>query len=334
MSKDTSFLKQEATREIVERLFGAGILSPAARLEAVDIVDPPRRWIEWLNSLLLFLGCAFVLSGTVFFFAYNWSAMGKFTKMGLIEALVVLCAILGWRMDGDKLPSKVLILAASVFVGVFLAVFGQIYQTGADAWQLFAGWSILILGWTLVTRFAGLWLFWLIISNVALITYWHQMIDQFFESTFGTFILLLTVLNGGLLVLREVGLSKGIVWLKNNYHRWIVLAYVLLASTSPVLYLSEERYHSNTMVIVAAIVWFFVIGAVYVYYRHFSADLLALTMATGAVCVAILTHLAPFFFSGGDNALLYLIFGFVILAVVGPAALWLKGLGKEMRHNQ
>ena len=334
MAMDEKTMKRVVSRELVERLFAADILSPAARLVAIEMVDTPRQWLQWVQRILLFLGCGLVLSGTVFFFAYNWSAMDHFTKLGLIEGLIIVSVLISWRMEDENLAGKVLLLAGSVFVGVFLAVFGQTYQTGADAWQLFAGWSLLIFGWVLSARFAGLWLLWLIISDIALITYWHQMIDQYFESTLGSFVIVFTVINGGILILREIGLNQGRKWLKNDYHRWIVTAFVLICSTTPVLYLSHERFRKDTMMWVAAFIWLLVIGAIYVYNRYKSGDLLSLTMATAAVCIAFLTHIAPFLFSGGDESFSYLLFGFIVLIIIGPAAMWLKGLTKELKERQ
>ncbi|MBC8290414.1 MAG: DUF2157 domain-containing protein, partial [Planctomycetes bacterium] len=52
--------------------------------------------------------------------------------------------------------------------GVFLAVFGQVYQTGADEWLLFAGWAGLILPWTALSRFEALWILWLATDTFAL----------------------------------------------------------------------------------------------------------------------------------------------------------------------
>ncbi len=40
---------------------------------------------------------------------------------------------------------------------ILLAVYGQTYQTGADPYELFFGWAILIIGWVAISRFAPLW---------------------------------------------------------------------------------------------------------------------------------------------------------------------------------
>lgn len=57
-------------------------------------------------------------------------------------------------------------------VGVFMAVFGQAYQTGADSYTLFLTWAIMILPWTIVARYLPLWVMWILVSNLALVTWW------------------------------------------------------------------------------------------------------------------------------------------------------------------
>ena len=92
------------------------------------------------------------------FFAFNWSAIGRLGKMGLIAAAIAACA-LGALPDPRRLLSRVLLLllSASVLVGALLAVFGQAYQSGADPWSMFATWALLILPWTLAACFRPLW---------------------------------------------------------------------------------------------------------------------------------------------------------------------------------
>jgi hypothetical protein len=84
-------------------------------------------------------------------------------------------------------------------VGVFLAVFGQVYQTGADRWDLFAQWSALIFGWVLLARFTPLWGVWLVVTNLALGLYLVQ--TGFFDHNL---FVMHTFLNGVILVARSV----------------------------------------------------------------------------------------------------------------------------------
>src|SRR5690606_4337267 len=66
---------------------------------------------------------------------------------------------------------QLLLLIASIITGSLLALFGQIYQTGADTWQLFFAWAILITPWVVIARFPALWLLWLGLINAFLLLY-------------------------------------------------------------------------------------------------------------------------------------------------------------------
>nr|WP_241878821.1 DUF2157 domain-containing protein [Psychrobacter sp. PraFG1]UNK05419.1 DUF2157 domain-containing protein [Psychrobacter sp. PraFG1] len=79
--------------------------------------------------------------------AYNWTAMGKMGKFALVQSALIV-SVLGYVAFAYKrstvsaqhktyLIEPLLLLIASVVVGSLLALFGQIYQTGADSWQLF-----------------------------------------------------------------------------------------------------------------------------------------------------------------------------------------------------
>ena len=66
-------------------------------------------------------------------------------KLGSVQLAIFGCLGAAYFQNLQQLPGKVLLLGASVLIGVFLAVFGQVYQTGADAYNLFTMWALLIL---------------------------------------------------------------------------------------------------------------------------------------------------------------------------------------------
>lgn len=128
-------------------------------------------WSVWAKNNLRFLGVIFILAGIVCFFAYNWSQMGKFLKLGLPFSLFVIAGLLTFLKGTEGLFGKLTSLSAAFMIGVFLAVFGQVYQTGADAWQLFALWSALMLPLVILTRFTALWTLFAVVVNIFLLSY-------------------------------------------------------------------------------------------------------------------------------------------------------------------
>jgi uncharacterized membrane protein len=131
-------------------------------------------WQQFLKILFLSLGAGFLLAGVIFFFAYNWDALHKFVKLGIIEGLVMLLTVTALFMRKSILVRNILLTAASVMIGVLFAVFGQVYQTGADAWDLFLNWTLCTVLWVVVAGFAPLWLIWLALVNITVQLYLRQ----------------------------------------------------------------------------------------------------------------------------------------------------------------
>lgn len=130
------------------------------------------NWRNLLSSQALWLGAILLASGLICLLAANWTSLGKWTRLvGLQVLLIATVGLAFWdvRRRGTKgnLFLAIMILAA-VGVGALLGLVGQTYQTGAQGWQLFAWWTLLLLPWALAARRPGLWLFWLALMNIAL----------------------------------------------------------------------------------------------------------------------------------------------------------------------
>lgn len=151
--------------EDVELLYQNGLISHAERLEGLRLAGWRPRWGRWFDILLLVAGTALLLAGGVFFFAWNWQDMHRFLKLGLVQGGIVLASGTAWYMGLDSRSSRSLLVAAGVLVGVFFAVFGQIYQTGADAWEMFRVWTLVLLPWAFAGRSSAFWLLTACLAN-------------------------------------------------------------------------------------------------------------------------------------------------------------------------
>ena len=164
-------------RRTIEQLLQQDIL-PLKNAEAaaihLEVYPSKRTWLDFFDKALLIIGAVALVLSLVFFIAYNWQNMGKIGKFALVEgALVItiaLYAALSFRRQ-FQLIRQLLLLIASIITGSLLALFGQVYQTGADTWQLFFGWAILITPWVMIARFPALWLLWLGLVNTCLALY-------------------------------------------------------------------------------------------------------------------------------------------------------------------
>lgn len=117
-----------------------------------------KEWNRFLSIFLLAVGIGFTVSGIIFFFAYNWNDLPKFAKLGIVEILLVSSVLLAVFTRWNRLVKQILLTGATFLTGTLFAVFGQIYQTGADSYDLFLGWTLFTILWAVAIRFAPLWL--------------------------------------------------------------------------------------------------------------------------------------------------------------------------------
>lgn len=132
-------------------------------------------WKKFLQLLFITLGAGFTVAGIVFFFAYNWANLHKFAKMGIIQGLVIgmTCFVLFSKFNWQI--KNIILTATAVTLGVLFAVFGQIYQTGANAYDFFFGWTAAITLWVLIASFPPLWLIYLMLVNTTFVLYAEQV---------------------------------------------------------------------------------------------------------------------------------------------------------------
>ena len=173
-----------------------------------------HEWQKLIYYLLITLGVSFTVSGIIFFFAFNWDEMPKFVKFGLIEALIIACIVVILKVNLDRTVKKIILSGAALLVGALFAVFGQVYQTGADSYSLFLVWAACILIWTIVGNFAPLWLIFMALLNITVFLYFSQI--EYYGFLKPIFVFLLNVI---FVVFVEVFSHKKIIkrptWLLN-----------------------------------------------------------------------------------------------------------------------
>ena len=223
-----------ANRALIEALYSHGKITREARVYALDFLYPHYQWGVWISRLLLTIGAALILSGIVYFFAFNWAKISPLVKLSSIQIGIIGSLIAAYFYTLKRTTGQILLLSASVLVGVFMAVFGQIYQTGADAYQLFMMWSLLTLGWTLISNFPVQWFFWLVISNIFLLLWWQQAALPTKEMEFMLYTYM-TILNGSALALREYFSIKKHEWLEAGWIRVVLIIAILGVMIIPII---------------------------------------------------------------------------------------------------
>lgn len=142
-----------------------------AALRFLGVRPGLREWRLFWRDILSTCGALFLAAGIIFFFAWNWSGMHHFSKFALLGGVLTGSVLLALWRGLDSLPGRPAMLLASLSAGPLLAVYGQVYQSGADAWELFRVWAIVILPFALVGRQAALWLIFWVVGGIGWLLY-------------------------------------------------------------------------------------------------------------------------------------------------------------------
>lgn len=328
----TANVNPKATADRLRGLAERGYLPPPAlerALQLAGFIPDGLAWQKFLDYLLLILGAAFTLSGIFFFFAYNWADLHHFVKFGLIEAVLLITVGAAFILGLDALAGKIALTAAALLTGALLAVFGQVYQTGADAYTLFLYWTALITGWVLISRYAPLWLGWLVLMNITLITYWLQVVNDDNAALF----VLLALLNGTALAAWEVAQQQDVAWLQQRWPLWLInlATFISLVSPTVVLILSLGRYNSlDPYLVVAGGLYLLFTAIVVIFYWRQVHDLFMLTAAAFSLIVIITTGFVRLFDSAFlEGAAPLLVLSLIVIGQAGLAVQWLRKIAKS-----
>ncbi|MCI0570256.1 MAG: DUF2157 domain-containing protein [Myxococcaceae bacterium] len=335
---NSELLDSRATPERLRALRDAGVLSPSATRAAFEVAlgsPSASAWATFIKATLLSSGVLLVLSGVVFFFAANWAELGRFGKLALLQAALVGAVAGAWRL-WPRASGQACLTVAAGLVGPLLAVYGQAYQTGADAWELFAGWAALILPWVLLSRSQPLWLLLLALVNVGLTLYWEQVGEgAFFED--GWPFPLLALLDASAWLVVETLSRRGVAWLKG---RWLPRVLMLAAASwaAPLALLTvaapgEATTASVTSLVVAVGL---VIGPLSTLRgKRLELFLLAASVALAVALVTALIGRWVFarnewgLWDGGSSPAGFLVVAVALVAQLTLAARWLRAQARK-----
>nr|WP_225937553.1 DUF2157 domain-containing protein [Myxococcus sp. RHSTA-1-4] len=315
-----------ATPERLRALAEAGVLQPAALERALHLstATPSRpEWRRFLSTTLMALGTLLVLSGVIYFFAYNWAAMHRFGKLGLIAVAITGTAVAAWRL-GEGLAGQLSLLASAVLVGALLAVYGQAYQTGADPYELFVGWAALILPWVALSRFAPLWLFLLVLVDTGVVLFWSQVIGGD-EDTAAWLAVGLGLLNGFAWATYEHFANAGVPWLQG---RWVARAMAIM-TVAPLLVAAEAFIlvpsEAGRGAAVALLLVLGSLAADYALHRHLRGELFLLSLGVLCVMTLVTTGVGRFLILDADlEEFSLFVLPFVVIGEVALAVWWLR----------
>ena len=108
--------------------------------------------------------------GLILWIAAHWDTLGRGGQFALLQAGVLVACAVAWRAGVARPAAGLLALLG---IGGLFAFFGQTYQTGADAWQLFALWAALGVPLAVGVRSDVVWAPWTLVALVG-VALWVQ----------------------------------------------------------------------------------------------------------------------------------------------------------------
>jgi uncharacterized membrane protein len=287
-------------------------------------VSPDKQaWRRFIELLLLWLGLGALACSVIFFIAYNWTALGKFAKFGMVEIAIILSIAFYWKVGADKIAAKIILLLASMLLGALLALYGQTYQTGADPWQLFFNWALMILPWVLINRFAPLWILWIALINLS--------IGLYYDVRPGLFGAIFNSETGMMWAIFCFNLLAWIVWESfAKVRSWLAERWAIrllaIASGSFLTTLVLYNIFDTPTEYMSTLTWVIWIGALLIVYQKLVRDLFMLAGGALSVIVVVVAFLSKQMFTSGSDAFTFLFIAIVLIGLAAGAAVWLRSI--------
>jgi uncharacterized membrane protein len=314
-----------------------GVLSPKVLEKALSIIGviPSREdWAAFIENVLLMLGAALFATGVIFFFAYNWEDMHKFAKFAVVETAFIAAAAVVLITKIESMAGKAAAMTASILTGVLLAVYGQVYQTGADAYELFLVWSLFIFPWVMTSRFAPMYALLLVILNLTIGLSWHQVLSGIFAPKEAAVAELFLALNVMALVLCEFFSRRGVEHLQPRWlPRVILCANLCTLSMALLPYIHHENGRASgadLMPYLIPALYILFVSAAFCYYLRVRYDLFALTAALLSLIFVLSNIFIKIFVDNAFNNFIGLFFvSFLVILQAAAAVILLRKINQS-----
>lgn len=337
LSGDASWMPTRAAAYLsrqTARLIKAGRISPDGGQQIyrfLGVQPNASQWRAFLVPLLSLLGLLSLVAGALFFIAWNWAQMPKMAKFALAELLIIaLAAIVWWRWYQPLARSA--LLAAGLSFGALFALYGQIYQTGANSWELFSAWLYVLVPLALIARQDSLWFCSWLVANLAFHLYYVTLSVSFMDSLmfnhFGwlpgpamyAYLLVLTLC----LVMRETLALRAIAahpqsWLANRWFSRVMAGFLLLLLTV-IVTSNISAWGDDTRYSLLTSFWPIVMLVGYYLYRYRFPDLGMLTLGTISLAATGCVLITELFSNSWESVEAVMLCGLLI-------ALWLAANG-------
>ena len=275
---------------------------------------------EKIKKFFLLFSVVFLIAGVTSFTAYNWATMSNIEKLAVPSVLIVV-GLVAYLFLEKEIYKNLAIFFSSFMIGTLFAVYGQVYQTGADVWILFRNWAIFLIIPIVATGYYSL----MILFSIVVATSTSFYLDLYLS---GAIVPFLSSLIFGIILMVYPFLQKRFNFKFNNifYNIMIGIFYICFIATG------FAAVVSNDYNLLAIILYLLFVGGVYsiayIQLKKVTVKILSIT-ALGFFGVAVIIKMIENIFFGDLTAYILL----SLIVIIGTITGIVKSVDKIENEN-
>ena len=275
---------------------------------------------EKIKRFFLLFSVIFLIAGVTSFTAYNWENMSNIEKLAVPSVLIVV-GLVAYLFLKKEIYKNLAIFFSSFMIGTLFAVYGQVYQTGADVWILFRNWAIFLIIPMVATGYYSVMILFSIVTTISTGFY----LDLYLSEAIVPF---LSSLIFGIILMVYPFLQKRFNFKFNNifYNTMMGIFYICFMA-SGFIAINTDDYG-----FIAIILYLAFVGAVYLIaygqLKKITAKVLSIT-ALGVFGVAFIIKMVENLFFTDLTAYILL----SLLVIIGTIAGVVKSVSKLENEN-
>ena len=275
---------------------------------------------EKIKRFFLLFSVIFLIAGVTSFTAYNWENMSNIEKLAVPSVLIIV-GLVAYLFLKKEIYKNLAIFFSSFMIGTLFAVYGQVYQTGADVWILFRNWAIFLIIPMVVTGYYSVMILFSIVTTISTGFY----LDLYLSEAIVPF---LSSLIFGVILMVYPFLQKRFNFKFNNifYNTMIGIFYICFMVSGSI------AINANDYGFIAIILYLAFVGVVYLVaygqLKKITVKILSIT-ALGVFGVAFIMKLIKNIFFA--DLTVYILLS--LLVIIGTIAGVVKSVSKLENEN-
>ncbi|MDY4010691.1 MAG: DUF4401 domain-containing protein [Fusobacterium gastrosuis] len=177
--------------------------------------------IKSIKNFFLSFSVIFFIAAVTSFTAFNWKLMNSFQKLSVPACLIILGLCFYIFLKETKYKNLSLFFSCFI-IGTLFAVYGQVYQTGANTWILFRNWAFFLIIPLFISASYNIAI--LLIAVISFATYFE--LSLYFSSMYALFFA--TLISGGILILYPIFIKKLNLEFNDFFYNTILIPFYII----------------------------------------------------------------------------------------------------------